>query len=436
MEGINKKDFATIKSHNSKNYCILTLQVSNLGGAQLYTLRRANYLISKGYNVKIIACIHDNFILENEFKNIPLLIIPEFTKPVFSIKKTKRDYLLKKTSEFAAKQGKGTIIESHTLFTSVWGELLADSLKGKHITYLLNENKIDNFPFSHIQDFFQWKFKRGELIGVSDVSLSIIFGDLYDPKLNNFVNVPFDEKELNEKTKPDFLNQIPDNSFVIGTISRLSKGYIDNLIISTIKLSDEFKEIHFCLIIGGDDPEKHILENLKNKYISKDNFSVLFTGYIKQLGRDIFKRIDIFVGMGTAAVNSISQKCATITIDPRTNLASGIFGINSFNFAYSENVKTSPIDAIIRKMINNQNLLQDAQIAGYKLFKKEYSLSICMQKFDNFISSSNQDKVYWCFHHYYTKSLRLRLIYVITNTKFSTFLLSFYKFFKLRLTST
>ena len=41
-----------------KNYFFLITGISNLGGSQLLTLRRAKYLKYKGFNVKIVVYIH------------------------------------------------------------------------------------------------------------------------------------------------------------------------------------------------------------------------------------------------------------------------------------------------------------------------------------------------------------------------------------------
>ena len=49
-------------------YVLVTYNVCNHGGGQLYVLRRANYLREHGYDVRIIVCFDDgDFILEKDY---------------------------------------------------------------------------------------------------------------------------------------------------------------------------------------------------------------------------------------------------------------------------------------------------------------------------------------------------------------------------------
>ena len=412
-----------------KTYCIITPQVSNMGGAQLYCLRRVNYLLKNGYNVKLIVGNDENFILENEFKATSILKIDEITEPLFIVSRQKTQQILSKIKEFL--RDEDVIFESHLPALAIWGELIAKELKSKHIIYFLIEVSIKDFRYFQIKDYFIWKLKRNECYGVSNISLKLIFGEYFDEKYNNYINIGFDINELTENTNPDFLKEIPPHDFIIGTVARLSKTYITELINSSIKLSLKYPDLRFLLIIAGNDPDASILSRLRKKYLTNNNFSILFPGYINPIGKDFFRYLDVFVGMGTASVNSIAQKCATINIDPRTNLASGIFGVNNFNFAYDVSGTSLPIHKYLEKFIDNENLIEQAGINGYNLYKKEFDLVGCMNKFDFLIKSSNSTKKYWSFSNSYINNNCLKVIkYNFIKTIFFSKTYPYYRIIK------
>lgn len=97
------------------------------------------------------------------------------------------------------------------------------------------------------------------------------------------------------------------------------------------------------MIVAGGSNTGTREKDLLVKYSKSDiaNLKIVFTGYIKELGKDIFNVSDVFVGMGTASINAISQRCIALNIDPsRNNMCSGIFGIDTNNFGYTEMVKS------------------------------------------------------------------------------------------------
>ena len=73
-----------------KHYLILTYNVCNMGGGQLFVLRRAKHLKNKGYDVHIVVSFHtDYFPLKEQFDDYHLYIIPEMGDA--SIKYTKKE---------------------------------------------------------------------------------------------------------------------------------------------------------------------------------------------------------------------------------------------------------------------------------------------------------------------------------------------------------
>lgn len=386
----------------NKNYVILTPSVGNLGGAQLYVLRRANYLINIGFDVKIIVSQHnsENFILEEKFEKIPILYLDQLVKPVSFCSKDNIDSIIKAIRLFLKTYING-IIETSSVHTAIWGELIADRLNLKHIVYLLSEQPAYNYSYYPGFNFFEYKLNRSELFATTDQSLSLIFGRQINN--NNFINVPFDPAELFERSIPSLTSfGIDDDSFVIGTVTRLEKPYLKGFIEGCVTLAKRNFQKKITLIVAGGSEDGNILGRLKETFNSNvlniPNLHIVFTGYIAELGKDFFNLLDVFVGQGTASINAISQGCATLNMDPNTNQCSGIFGIDVDNFAYPKNGNVYKVEDKLESFIIDNTILKYAQMKGEELFNNQYSIENCFNKMDKLIAISNSQSLYYSFN--------------------------------------
>lgn len=271
------------------------------------------------------------------------------------------------------------------------GEIISSSFKCKHFIYFLSEPNIRSNSNRCYCDFFLFKLNRNELIGISDKSLKIIFKDLYKDEKNNYVNVPFDSNEIVEKTQTTIFSGINPKSFIIATVSRLSKSYIEPLINDILVFASQNPHRTICFIVIGDDDNKEILTSLKRKYEKViRNLEIMFPGYVYPFGKDFFKKIDVFIGMGTSVIMAISQKCVTITIDPISNNASGILGVTNMNFAYPNNEKLYDTKDLLDELINCSVFFEKSQNMGFELYQKEYSYDTVMQKLDSYAFADYQ----------------------------------------------
>ena len=415
-----------------KNYLIIIPGYTGVGGAQLYAIRRANYLKTQGYNVSFLVSTYDNTYLETP-DNVAIYFIEDLNRPTICLAKSKISSILVKFKE-QFKYYHSLIIESFSIEASTWGELLAEHFGGKHICYFLGEPYLYQFRYRYFLKFCLFKYHRGELIGLSDCSLKIILGPYFKENHNNYVNISFDNSEIDQVTKSLFLNNLDSNSFTIGTISRLNKEYIIFLIDAVINLAFKYPKHNFNLIICGDGVGNgYKVGDFKAKYSNENlvpnNLKLIFTGYVYPIGQDFFKFIDVFVGMGTAAVSSISQKSATICVDPRVNKSIGILGIQTNNFAYSISGNYFSIYDSIESLLLDRNMLNQARISGYELFCAEFENVRCMEKLDSFISKSCSNKIY--FSSLFSPSIGFFYILMIKGTylmKRNRFLTGVYRF--------
>ena len=405
-----------------ENYYILTEGVSNIGGAQLLVLRRAKFLRSKGFNVKIIVSRHrGNFILEKEFKDFPVLYLPKLDQPIFKYSIKTINELVTIISLFLSNH-ENALLETNSLQSSIWGELVAKRNNYKHVIYLFNESIINNYLLYPGNNFFLFKYNRGELYGCSRKSLEKMLGKHYNEKQNHFVNVSFDNDEIKENTIPSIKEfELLEKSKTILTVSRLEKSYVKYLIEAVIKIAKQKPEKNINLIIGGGTIFGDVKLDLENNYLPPklqlSNLKIIFTGIINVLGRDLFNLSDVFVGMGTASINSISQKCATLVVNPLTNKTPGIFGIHTTTFGYSDNNTEYDLGELINTLLFDEGLLEVAKNKGYELYESSYKTDICFVKYDYLISKSANTVAYYNYKISICRRITDMLVYILKLLK-------------------
>lgn len=390
----------------NSTYIIITNSMHLMGGAELYAIRRANYLKDKK-NCKVVFVLkermEENGFWQKEMKDYQVIHLPEMNRPILYYSKKKSLRIIQTIVSKIGKLDKDYYIETHTIHLAGWAELLAQKVNGFNVLYFLNDStikgKIRFYPHS---DFYEYKLENKEVIGLNRALLSIVFQKKIKEVYNQYVNIGFSKKELSLKSKCSkySLEEIKNYDFIIGTVARLEKEYIKVLIEEVISFSEKNKTKKIALLIGGDTPNIKLKKKydkffLKNKEIKKRyaNLDILHLGYINPLGIDFFRKLDVFVGQGTAVVNAISEKTATIVMmnSKKTN---GILGIDTDLFGYSDQTTFYNLQDKLNKLLNSPDYLQNAKEKGYNLYMEEYEQQVCFQKFDNYISQLSSPSRY------------------------------------------
>lgn len=385
-------------------YIIFTPDLGLIGGAQLYAIRRAKFLVQNGYEVKFITTNYNSLMLD-DLNAYPVLKV-ELPSLIKYLSQKKRQELERRVIGFIHK---ADIIESHTLNDAVFCEILAEKLGIKHVVYLLNEFKLADLRDKALKSFFEYKLKRHELFGITNQSLSIVFNGEITADENRFVNVPFDRDEIISYNAYFFPIVKSQKDFIIATIGRLEKSYIEPLISGVFNWAST-KDITVHLVVYGDSSDKFRQPLLRRKYQDNEHVKLYLPGYINPIPKSLFSRINVFAGVGTAVVNSISQSCPTLVIDPRTGKCAGILGRDITNFGYSENDRDYSIEQKLDEIQNMSSAeIEELKTDGRELFENEFEKSRAMCKLDDFIRTSAREKEYWRFSFKYSL---VELIYV------------------------
>lgn len=381
---------------NRMNYILCTPNITKIGGAQLYILRRIKYLIENYEDINIILLtikFHEKDLILKEFKKFNILEVEERILYDFQTKKNV-NYLYNILKERIVSEIE-TIIES-TCFAMKTLEIVSNKLKAKFYIYLTIE-----LPFFQDKNlnFYLEKMKRGELIGVSRETLRVSFGKYYEEKYNKYVNIGFDLEEVGIdyiKMKELKLEKNT-NIFRILIISRLEKKYVEKTIKEVLKISKKYLKLNIELIIIGDSTDGKEKVRLEKEYYSTQNLKIRFLGYLNPLFRELYLNSDLFIGMGTSLVNAAAFGCTSLGIDPRNSKASGFLGIDLFSFGYPSNDKTYNIaDKIEEYLSLNDEIKNIYKKKTLEFFKEEYDFKTVMKKLDSYIIESklvNKEKL-------------------------------------------
>ena len=395
-----------------KKYIVLTFNVCNMGGGQLFVLRRSLYLKNKGFDVHVITTFDNGvFPLKESFEGISIYNIPEMASSSSFVSEKRQKEIL---SDVIQKIGKADkyYLESHTLGTIEWAELLSAKLHGRHLAYPLAEPLFNKQFFYPGKSIILNKLERNQLYGNNSRSLVHIFGK--EPKQNLFINIAFDETELKEMCFPSLNYKKQAGDYVITTVTRLDKTYVEPFIEDVKKLALKYPTEKFVMIVAGGSNTGTREKDLLAKY-SRSSIANL---------KIIFNISDVFVGMGTASINAISQKCIALNIDPsRNSMCSGIFGIDTNNFGYTENGKVYTILEKIEEIyLADENKKNYLKKTGRELFETSFEINSCFLQMDAAINSisESQDEPYLHVSRLYRFIVRLsyNLLAIIKNTNY------------------
>lgn len=201
-----------------KKYIILSCP-NGIGGWQLYTDARVQYLTEQG--IKVYVLYQDNIgdspivlrHLKNGFtKNIRQLCF----QPQLYTKKQRKN-ILREIKEFIGYSSDDEyFIESTSMSYSYWGEVIASEIKAVNYSYLLHSH-IENVP-EDVQKFFAFKYKNNLLAGQSKITLPDLF--------KGYMDVEEDSREIIATWDPSFAKEDMGLSSEIEQIHTLkSKGY-------------------------------------------------------------------------------------------------------------------------------------------------------------------------------------------------------------------
>ena len=310
----------------ANRYVIFTNDIHMIGGGQKYIANKLKYVSQYGWIPNVIyydnprnsqiyiwslAPYKDNYIKETA-------VPPDFcTEKKIEVVLNK----IKKLIEYCEEDQ--IVIESSTLVAAQWGELFAASVKGFHISFILNEHFSMN---DRVRQFLYYKYKQGKLYGTGPQSLNLIFPDdvKYPIKDTTFFRAcGGDSVDFQYSALPVDLGKYTKKISVFG---RLDKHFV----IPTMQEIKEYcsvrkEEKYLVIVIGGTD-RKDELKPFEKMFSSVSNVDFCCTGPVFPVPYIWFSKMDVCIATAGAAGMAATLGCPTISICVQNDKPLGILG--------------------------------------------------------------------------------------------------------------
>ena len=249
------------------------------------------------------------------------------------------------------------IIESHSKYNALWGEILAKHLDATHLVYLLQE-KLTLTRSTY--DFLYYKYSKKALAGISDKTLPYIFKD----KGNKIIGYSLPALCANVYEHipcQDFLS-LPISDFTIASIGRLNKPFVLPMLDDIIFFLKKYNDLTFNLVFIGGPKDGVDMANIKKKMEGLSNVSLLVTGYLFPIPIDFILKCDVFVSSAGSCWVSANCGVPTISIDALDFKAIGVIGYTTKNTLYRDMEPQIDVCDLLEEILINKKYSKTGQI--------------------------------------------------------------------------
>lgn len=374
------------------HYIIFTANIHPIGGMQTYVAGKAKFLEAGGWKVTVFFSGRNNnggcavkSLEKYKAGWFPEISIPPGNWPAFMRKAALREMC----KQIGDTDGR-IVIESQASAYALWGELLAKEIGAKHFCFLCNETfrGKDRF-YEEYLDFFDFKYGRRELAGISGTSLSRLFdGYQYVPPEENVTFTAAYEGPVQD-VENDAVNRIERADWNICYIGRIEKGYVPKIIEGVRDFSRAHLDKTIQFIFVGD--EKKRLELISQTFAGAENVKLTFLGGCVPIPRALYSKVDVVIAGSGCAVYSAREKALTILADSKDFTTNGVLGIDTLDALYCETGKErlSYQEALERVLVLRQYENQEIRVDLGRPCEEDYA-----EHFD-LIAASDQGAEYY-----------------------------------------
>jgi hypothetical protein len=354
-----------------------------MGGEEMYTRNKIISAREHGYfPIVFHSGIGDKIYIE-DLKPFEKNAFSEFRYEPSVVPKWKKNKLLSRICKLLVDYDGECIVESHEILVAEWGELIAKRLNARHISYMLLEH--NTLMNKSLYDFFKFKYDRRELVGIVNSTIPDMFSN-FNKNVIGYSLPAYCQNVLEQIPCPKEY-KINDVDYVIGSIGRTNKRYVQPMIDSIIKFTSNHPDERFGILYIGGSMDKYSEKLVKERLSSITNAELIFTGMLFPLSVEMIKQMDVCIA--TAGSCSTSENCGipTISIDGNDSKAIGIFERTTSHSLFRD--KSEP-------KIEIENLLEDILIE--KKYPKQDKLVMMTVNFDShweYIKNMERTKVYY-----------------------------------------
>lgn len=363
----------------------------DMGGGQLYTRNKVDYLKNHGWQVDVYTGRAGKLLLP-EMKEYTKNYYKELSYNPYYISRKRRNKIIDKI--IGNNIFDETVIETSKYNESIWGELIAHKIKAKHVLFNLDEEfpVYDKWEY----EYLDFKHKRRELACINPVSMQKLFGKYKIVNKNENYNLNFICRNQISDSNNDIMKDIKKEDINFGCISRLDKGYIMPMFNEVKKFVLKHPEYKISFILVGDSNDKTKRSSIKNLFSDIKNIRLYFMGYLSPIPKALIDFVDYFIGTAGSAVMTAKAGKITIAVDTTNCTPIGIidYDVSSGTFSNGD------IQISLNDYLEDLIFHTDFKKIKKKLSENQKSSLNYMTEFDNhmkFIDSSEMKKEYFPF---------------------------------------
>lgn len=321
-----------------KKYVILTPEIGNMGGAQMYVENKVIYLCKNGWEVQVFYYIYGENLKLPRLRQYKDNYIHDFVYAYYYVPSFKRKSILKAIADKVGKADE-IVVESQLLTLSFWGELIAENLGGRHIINYLEEH----VPYISEKEysFLSFKLKRWEFMNAGPNSLKRLFKERLTEDLLRYQH-PMSFQCTNVVDK----NIVYDGDFAacdytILSIGRLDKKYIIPMVKEIKRFAQQHEEKRMNVILIGGSLDGSIEKDIVERLGGKSNLQCYVLGYMFPVPSNILEMADVAIESANSVLVTAEYGIPTICVDMNDSFAIGVYNYTTINnFARREEPKT------------------------------------------------------------------------------------------------
>lgn len=373
-------------------YIILTPEIGNMGGAQMYVQNKVSFLKKKGWKVFVLYYHYSEKILIPELSVFRELYYPELAWGVQYIPDVAYRRIISRIKTVIG-ETEEIIIESQLLLLSFWGERLAQSLGGRHIINILEE-RVTSFGPKELA-FFEYKLFRWEFMNSDESTLNRVFGiyrkDSYKPFMNDVVFV-----SSNVTSDVDTLEYSFDKcDYTISSIGRLDKEYILPMFDEIRCFVNKHPDKLFNIIVVGGSTNGDIEEKVKFIFQSTPNVKIYLLGYLFPIPQKILRTIDVGIACANSVLVTSDVGIPTICVDMNDSQAIGIFGHTTYNRFCRDKEPKQGISKLIESVLIRRDYVKSDE-------NRHSEIDVELEKQYNYLTLSQNNSGYYDIVHLYS----------------------------------
>lgn len=308
-----------------RRYVIITPNLTNMGGAQMYVRNKSVYMQEKGWNVGVISQKQGKIYIDDLIKYD--VIIPDLAfSPYLYTTKKQQNIIEKCCGYICDDKYEEIIIESSCLWMAEWSELIARRCNARHLFFSLMEiNKIDS---EVSQQFVIFKHKRKEIAGISSVSLFNMFAPFHPINEDASYCLPAYCTNVVDNVDSDLVNNVKfsDYKYVIACFARLNKPFVLPAIRGVAEFASAYPDEKLLLVVIGGETENEYANRIKKIVQSAKNIDLIITGFIFPIPAKLFDYLDVILSSAGCASIGNRSGVPTISFDGRDCKPIGVMG--------------------------------------------------------------------------------------------------------------